>query len=355
MRGANLKQIAAVAGVSLATASRVLSGSTYPVKAELRQRVLTAADKLYYVPNAAAQGLLRGRSQNVGVLVGDVADPYFSGMISGIHAYADEIDHMVTIINTYRSPEAEVQAFRRLHAQRVDWPASQLSVDNHTGARRMGEHLRSLGHRRVALLIGDPRLNSTSDRLSGYREALGNDVIVVEAEPTRNGGHQVALDILKNHPDVTAIGATADQMAFGALVALREQGLSVPGDISVAGFNGPRPHRASFRLLLTGGSRWHWDTGPISAMKNCESPRSNPSDHSAVTTFLPDSVPGTPPSRREARGLDHSHACGWPRVANSSDNRRDRHTRSGAGLTRQVCTRCSASWWAVRSSRNSSF
>ncbi len=281
MSGVNLKAIAERAEVSLATASRVLSGSSYPVTDELRERVLKVAEELHYVPNAAAQGLLSGRTQTVGVLVGDVADPFFSAMIGGIHEAADELGYVVTIVNTYRHPEAELRSFRRLHAHRVDImiiagsglsdsayqvglagnvmafvrsggavvaigrhdlprdaPVSHVAVDNRGGAQLVAEHLRALGHRHIALLTGELALHSTTDRVAGFRDVHGeHGVKVIPVAPTRDGGHAAALEILAGETEVTAIAATADQMAFGALVALRERGVAVPERMSVSGFN----------------------------------------------------------------------------------------------------------------------
>lgn len=276
----NLKQIAQAAGVSLATASRVLSGSDYPVNPTMRQRVLDVAEELDYVPNAKAQSLLRGDTSMVGVIVGDVSDPFFSAMIGGIHDVASKTGYMVTIVNTYRESALEMAAIRALHAQRVDIliiagsgladresqealhrrvasfvrsgksavlvgrheiPAdlgvSRIHIHSVASARLMAQHLWDLGHRKVALLSGNQALLSTRDRIEGFRDVLGDGLEVRPVEPTRDGGHRGALEVLDQFPEATAIAATADQMAFGALVALRERGIAVPGQMSVTGFN----------------------------------------------------------------------------------------------------------------------
>ncbi|WP_298325115.1 LacI family DNA-binding transcriptional regulator [Haloactinopolyspora sp.] len=280
MGAVNLKQIAQRAGVSLATASRVLSGSDYPVKDDLRERVLEVAAQLDYVPNASARVLLRGRSSIVGVLVGDVSDPFFSGMIGGIYEVADDADYMVNVVNTFREPGKELDTLRRLREQRVDIlivagsglddaaftagmekslaafvqggnaavlighhgisddvHAARVHFDNREAAREVAEHLRELGHQRIALITGDPRLLSTRDRVLGFRDVFGDRVIPVETEPTRDGGYEAAGTILSTRPEVTAIASTADQMAFGTLVYLRERGILVPNEMSVTGFN----------------------------------------------------------------------------------------------------------------------
>lgn len=280
MAAVNLKRVAHEAGVSLATASRVLSGSDYPVAPELRERVIEVANKLDYVPNTAARGLLSGTSKTAGVLVGDVSDPYFSAMIGGMHRVAADLGYMVTIANTYRDADAELLALKKLHGQRVDvlvvagsglhderytrgleqrltsfiatgksavlvgkhhakpdGNVTHILMDDHGGARLLAEYLRDLGHREVALLAGDKRLWSTTDRVCGFREVFGEHLTVVPVEPTRDGGREGALALMAGMTRVTAIAATADQMALGALVALRELGVQVPTEMSVAGFN----------------------------------------------------------------------------------------------------------------------
>lgn len=284
MATVNLKQIAELAGVSLATASRVLSGSDYPVKEELRAKVLKVADELDYVPNANARGLLRGRSQTVGVIVGDVADPFFSSMVGGVHDVADKAGYMVTIVNTYREPGRELDTIRRLRAQRVDvmilaasgladdlhtvgierslggfaegdtaavlighhnvsegLKASRVLVDHRAAAREVAEHLKGLGHERVVLLAGGARLLSLEDRIAGFQEVLGEGLVIHETDATRDAGYEAAGRVLEEYPDATAIACSADQLAFGVLTRLREEGVDVPGEMSVTGFNDIAP------------------------------------------------------------------------------------------------------------------
>src|SRR5919205_2337532 len=105
---ATLSDVARRAGVSVATASRVLNESSYGVTAELRARVTTAAEELQYVPNAHAQALVRARTSTVGVIVHDVSDPYFSEITRGIQRVASEAGRLVMICNSYRDPEREL-------------------------------------------------------------------------------------------------------------------------------------------------------------------------------------------------------------------------------------------------------
>src|SRR5688500_3076377 len=117
---ATLADVARRAGVSQATASRVINDSSYPVTAELRRRVLAAAEELHYVPNAHAQALVHARSRTVGVIVHDLSDPYFSEIMRGMQRVAAAQDRLVMICNTYRDLDRELAYVRLLHAQRVE-------------------------------------------------------------------------------------------------------------------------------------------------------------------------------------------------------------------------------------------
>lgn len=274
----NLKQVAQAAGVSVATASRVLSGSDYPVSDQTRRRVETAASALDYVPNAQAQGLLLGNPRTVGVVVGGVGDPYFSEMIDGLQSLATELHYLVTVVNTRRSVRHELDAFRLLRAHRVgiiilagsglvrpqygDAMTAALtaataagetvvtigrhplgievpgvSVDNVEAGRLVGAHLAALGHHRVAVLASSLDLTSTADRIEGMRHVFGDELILREVEPTRDGAWAALPALFAEYPGTSAIVGTADQMAMGALAWLRERGIRVPESVSVAGFN----------------------------------------------------------------------------------------------------------------------
>jgi len=275
----NLRDVARRAGVSAPTASRVLSGSDYPVAPELRERVERAARELDYVPNAQAQALLRGNPRTVGVLVGEVDDPYFSEIVNGIQDLATARHLLVTICHTHREVDRELEYFRLLQAHRTGiviiagsgltdehyisamaartrsfeaaggrvvaigsplFDVDRVLVDNRSGGRQLGEHLAELGHREVGVLAGEAAVTSTVERVEGLREAIekvDGRLHVRHGAPTRDGGYEGAAEVLAAHPGVTALVGSADQMAIGALAHLRESGRAVPGDVSVAGFN----------------------------------------------------------------------------------------------------------------------
>ena len=269
--GPTLQQVAEAAGVSLATASRVLHGSGgRRVAAPLAERVTNAAARLRYVAHAPAQSLARSRSTVVGLLVHDIADPYFSAIAAGAMRVARDHDLMVLVANTFRDPGLEADYLSRLRAQRAravllagsaftgDSMSSMteelaafaqsggrvvaigghgnnfdtVSVDNFGGGRQAAAHLASLGHHEVGVVTGPSALASVQARVSGFRTVL-EPRAVVEGDFTREGGRLSTLELL-NRADVTAIFALNDLMAVGALAALRELGRE---EVSVVGFD----------------------------------------------------------------------------------------------------------------------
>ena len=278
-----LAEVAKRAGVSLATASRVLNGNgKRPVEAKLRDAVLAAADEVNYVPNAHAQALARSESTTVGAIVHDVSDPYFSEIVRGIQRVAVDAGRLVTICNSYRDPARELEYVRLLRSQRVgaiimtgsgldDRDYSQrlagqihafadlggrtifvgrhhvagdaLIPDNVGGARMMGEALLDLGHRKVAVISGPELLTTTRDRLDGLRQAFAarslklDDAAFVVSDFSRDGGAAATRALWQRSEAFTAIAALNDEMAIGALSALRELAVDVPGDVSVIGFD----------------------------------------------------------------------------------------------------------------------
>jgi len=266
--GPTLQQVAEAAGVSLATASRVLHGSGgRRVAAPLAERVASAAARLRYVAHAPAQSLARSRSTVVGLLVHDIADPYFAAIAAGAMRVARDHDLMVLVANTFRDPALEADYLARLRAQRAravllagsaftGHPLEEelgafaesggrvvaigghgnnfdtVSVDNFGGGQQAASHLASLGHKEVGVVTGPSTLASVQARLSGFGSVLAPRA-VVEGDFTREGGRVSTLELL-GRADVTAIFALNDLMAVGALAALRERGRE---EVSVVGFD----------------------------------------------------------------------------------------------------------------------
>jgi LacI family transcriptional regulator len=277
-----LDDVARAATVSLATASRVLNG-TARVRADLRDRVLAAAEDLAYTPNAHAQALAGASSQVMGVICHDVSDPYFAGIARGVMRAATEHDLQVIMGSTFRDPAREVAYVSMMRGQRVravlligsgfedrGWQEEMrrelglytaaggrvaavsrhrgLRIDsvlpeNRAGAAALARALLDLGHREFAVLTGPRALTTVVDRLGGFTDALAEAGVtlaadqIVEGAFTRDGGYAAATELLGRGLRATCVFASTDVMAVGALAALRDHGLTVPADVSLAGFD----------------------------------------------------------------------------------------------------------------------
>jgi len=252
------------------------------VRPSLRAKVEAAARELGYAPNLHARALARASDGSVGVIVHDVSDPYFGQIVRGMLQASAETERMLLICNTYRDPQRELAYVAHFRAQGVkalvmagsdledrDFgarmaaqilgfesaggraaligrhyaPGDSVMPDNVGGAKSMARALAELGHRRIGVITGPPRLTTTYDRLSGFRMGLeegGHELpghAVVNGDFTRDSGERAAEALFAVQPDLTAIFALNDVMAIGALSWLRRHGIRVPEDVSVAGFD----------------------------------------------------------------------------------------------------------------------
>lgn len=279
---ASITEVARLAGVSIATASRVVSETDYPVSAPTRERVLEAARTLDYVPNALARGLLKSQVPVVGVIVHDITDPYFAEVVRGVEDAASPAGFLVITCSSERDAERERSYVRLLRSMRaaavifagsgLDAPAlneemgrhlaamrdqgaaivhlsphaggaPDVGVDNAAGIAAMVAALVGLGHRRIAFLAGPGSLFVARDRLAGYRRGLADTGIafdprlVVGTTFDREGGALGVDTLLAGDAPFTAISCANDLLALGALGRLAELGIDVPARVSVAGFD----------------------------------------------------------------------------------------------------------------------
>jgi LacI family transcriptional regulator len=279
---ASITEVARLAGVSTATASRVVSSADYPVSPATRARVLDAARTLDYVPNALARGLLKSQIPVVAVIVHDITDPYFAEVVRGVEDAASPAGYLVITCSSERDAERENSYVRLLRSMRaasvifaasgVDDPESNqelhkhlaamrgdgaavvhlsphalgdadVGVDNEAGMASMVEALVGLGHRRIAFLAGPSTLFVARARLSGYRRGLAEAGIPFEPRLVIHTGFDpeggaLGVDTLLGGPaPFTAICCANDPLAIGALGRLGELGIDVPGAVSVAGFD----------------------------------------------------------------------------------------------------------------------
>ncbi len=266
-RRVTIRDVADAAGVSVATVSRVMSGSL-TVNPEMAERVRRATDELEYRPNGAAQGLASGMHRSVGVVLPDLSNPYFHGIIKATNVGAAR-DRYRMLVTEWQEPgeelgvcldvlsrvdgllvlstRMETESLRDLAARGVptvlvnrvelgvDLP--MVAVDNFSPMLELCQHLASLGHRRVVYLAGSPSAWQNRERWKAVQQAriLGLDPVKVASDATIEAGYEATDEALGHEP--TALIAFNDLAALGAIARLRELGLRTPEDISVTGFD----------------------------------------------------------------------------------------------------------------------
>ena len=300
MPAVRLSDVAQDAGVSLATASRVLNGSTRVPGKAVAEKVKASAEKLGYVANAQAQALARSRSGLIGLVVHDIADPYFSTIAREVQQQVFASQSQVLLTQTDRELDTEIRALRSLLAQQVDalvlvgshrygtesdaaigallqgfernggkvvglgqslGVGRTIVTDNAAASHELATALVVEGHRRFAVVEGIAGIPSAGDRTGGFVAALTEAGIEPElstaADLTRDGGYKLAArihDHLLTAPGPAdsplCVFAPADVMALGALGELRRRGVEVPGQVSIAGFGGV-PDAADANPTLT--------------------------------------------------------------------------------------------------------
>lgn len=271
-----IKDVAARAGVGLATASRVMNGAA-GVSPATRQRVLQVAEALGYRPNRMAQGMVRGVTRTIGVVVPDISNPFFSLFVRGVEDAVRDLDYTVTLANSdnkYAIERRHLQALsdsqaagliltaeptdremvpppvlRRLPIVAVERePLYQngdtIYIDNRAGTKAAIAHLLQLGHRRIGYIAIPQNIQIGRDRTSGYYDALALAGILPNPAWVRLGdfsfdsGYLSTLDLMRSGEPVTAIYAGSDVMGLGVLRALQELGLRIPADVAVVSGTG---------------------------------------------------------------------------------------------------------------------
>ncbi|HEX4959858.1 MAG TPA: LacI family DNA-binding transcriptional regulator [Thermoanaerobaculia bacterium] len=271
-----IHDVAARAGVSVATVSRVLNGKEV-VREETLKQVLAAAKALHYVPNVAARSLSIQRSQTIGIVLPDVHGEFFSEVIRGIDVAArregyhilvsgshSDVGEMLEVLDAMRGRVdglvvmAPDVAHDLLHESLppnlplvllnstdggVDGGRDAITIDNHGGAQAMMRYLAGLGHTGIAFIKGPAQNADARERLRGYRGVMrklgirATRRLELAGDFTEESGRAAAQKILNVAPRPTAIFAANDSMAVGALAALAEAGVAVPAEMSVAGFD----------------------------------------------------------------------------------------------------------------------
>lgn len=264
-----ISDVSTAAGVSAATVSRVLNG-TARVDQSLVDRVRAAVASLGYRPNAAAQGLARGEWGTIGVLVPDLANPYFPDVLKAVSAVARAHGRRMMVMESDEDPAVEHDLVEDLmrccdgvllcspRMPRADLaeligrkhpvvlfnrmvpglPVPSISVDFHGGMTQVCGHLAQLGHRRAAYLSGPSASWANTERIRAFEaaRAFGLEVELVECGATSQAGYDAVMPVLESS-DATAILGYNDLVALGALARMRELGVAVPASYSVVGFD----------------------------------------------------------------------------------------------------------------------
>ncbi|WJV53163.1 HTH-type transcriptional regulator GalR [Pectobacteriaceae bacterium CE90] len=272
---ATIKDVAKLAGVSVATVSRVINHSP-KASEQARSAVFDAMQQLQYHPNANARALAQQSTETLGLVVSDVSDPFFGSMVKAVEQEAYRTGNFLLIGNGYHIAQKERQAIEQLirhrcaalvvHAKMLpDEELVQLmqqipgmvlinrilpgfesrcvALDDRYGAWLATRHLIQQGHRQIGLLCSNHPISDAADRLLGYKDALAessipfDEQLVAYGEPDETGGEQTMTELLVRGKPITAVTCYNDPMAAGALSVLSDNSIDVPQDISLIGFD----------------------------------------------------------------------------------------------------------------------
>lgn len=274
MNAVKISDVAKAAGVSLATVSRVLSNKG-SVKPSTKERVLQVIDELNYRPNALARQLRTQETKSVIVIVPNIANSLFHEVIFGIASEAETNGYQVLIADMHSQPSIEMHYLNAIQQRQVDGIISMsanmvqklmqqivgeypmvmaiqsfeddsipcVSIDNVAATKAMMTHLIRMEHRNIAHMTSSLPLLPYQDRLNSYMDTLKEHGIPVDmelvsyGEPTIQGGYDQMEALLAKGKPITAVFSAGDTMAIGAIKALKKNGLRVPQDCAVVGFD----------------------------------------------------------------------------------------------------------------------
>lgn len=314
---ATIRDVAKLAGVSLATVSRVLNDGNYPVSAELKQRVREAVEQLDYVPNTNAQSLRKDTGRDVGLVIPNVSNPFYLQTMLGIDEVLAKNNYNIILCNTLRNPAVERDTLRKLYERQakgvilssVDENAeiiqeyinkgmkfvlldqkltgsdsAGINYDARAGARMATEYLIEQGHRKIAFATLPMTRWTRTEMHEGYRGALlvaglpFEEKLVYEWVPENAGiyddmelaaGRHIAEAFLRDGCPATAIVCINDMLAIGVIKTLLRSGLRVPEDVSVFGFD-DIPFADAFEPGLTTVHYPAVETGRLAALMMLE-------------------------------------------------------------------------------------
>ncbi len=271
-----IRDVAKMANVSISTVSRVMNSPETVVESK-RLRVLEAIEHLQYQPNAFARGLIYKRSNTLGVMIPDVENPYYAGLLRGMQDAAVDLGYSLMIVNTDRSKERTITYVENLYEKQVDgiifasdilhpeyydiirhyqiplvlastnsieYDVPSVNIDNEKGAYDAVRYLIELGHRKIGMLSfpyddsisGEPRYNGFIKAIKEYglEECATH---VTYADHRFESAYKAAEQLFSKYPDLTAVFTASDEFAMGAISFLHEKNILVPDQVSVVGFD----------------------------------------------------------------------------------------------------------------------
>lgn len=328
---ATIIDVARRANVSKSLVSLVMRGSP-SVSPARRQAVLRAAAELEYRPNALARGM-RGRSYTIGILLSDLHNPFFAEVVDGVEEGLRLTQYRALLGSGSRDPDRELGTIQSMLDRQMDGlilispsvserdilttakqtptvlvggrmedPALDYIVnDDHSGAALAVEHLANLGHERIAHVSGGEGAGAV-DRRRGYEDAmmlrgLGDHIRVSPGDYTDSGGYEGARRLLAESPRPTAVFAPNDLAAVGVLTAVREAGLTVPGDVSVVGYDNTYLATLS-HIFLTSVNQPRLEMGKLAVdllLQRTESNRDEPRHEMLMPALVARSTSAPPP------------------------------------------------------------
>lgn len=292
----SIKDVAKMACVSPTTVSRVINNSDHPVSSKTEKKVKETIKKLNYHPNRMAQSLIKNKSKMIGVIVHDISDEYFSELLMGIEEITFDYDYIINIFNTNRDVEKELKAVSILDAYQADaivlaggylrdnyyketmdryirqlknrgchiisvsshpFDIKNIGLRNELAAMTITEHLIEKGHQRIAFVSGPEILETTQERLSGFKKALLNkgievhDDLIIPGDFSFEGGRKAVQQLIKYIGDITALVVINDETALGIMWELKQNGIEIPDALSVVGIGGIPASKYSYPPLTT--------------------------------------------------------------------------------------------------------
>ncbi len=275
-----LRDIANATGLSTSTVSLVLNGKGFKIPESTRQRIRDAVIQLNYQPNLAARSLATGKTQTIGVIVPDISNTFFAEMVHHLQLALSQYSYDIILCSSEEKMSNDIKYIRLLSARNVDGliltlsgeslekknrqqilsvlaetavphifldryldaDSHVVSADNRGSGSTVARMLLENGHTQIGVITGPISLNSSKNRLAGFRKALSEQGVTLPDNRIYHGHYNVDSGIqgarqLLQDPSITAIFAFNDLQAFGVMTYARQEGIRIPQDISLAGFD----------------------------------------------------------------------------------------------------------------------